>query len=590
MNTRSGPAWAVLTLVIAAQLSGGFELFDARWNSSLLRIAALPEVTEPIVIVRIDDRTLDAHPEPTILWNPLFAEVVDATAAGGADVLAVDFLLLSLIGQFEPERGLPLVSAMGRARGGGLGIVNIALGAGDASSTDVPLKKPASLIEVAGSSALGLANLTRDTDGVIRRQELGCGEPYALAVAAARVAGRDTLDCATMPIRFRDTGGQWPGVSMEEVLQRSRAGDEAWLKQELGGKIVLLGATARGMEDVFVTPLLAVEGRLTPGIEVHAHVLHTLLSGDPPVPLPWWAAAALLLLLGGVAVLSGERRGPRSGAATLAGLGAAWLGLGGGLAATTGLIAPFGGPLLAIFGPGLVAGMGRFHAERQQRRQLASTLGSYVNEHVLRQLLEDPGAAGIHGAERVVTVLMADIVGYSSFAEGRDPAEVVGVLNEYFGEMTEAVQANGGTVDKFIGDGLMAIFGAPVALEADGAPNAVATARDMERRLERLRVGWAKRGLPALDIGIGVHTGPAVVGNMGSHRKMEYTVIGDAVNVAARIESATRRFGVRVLISGATMERLDDPPPATDLGGVHVKGREADVHMWSLNPAAVSLG
>ena len=164
------------------------------------------------------------------------------------------------------------------------------------------------------------------------------------------------------------------------------------------------------------------------------------------------------------------------------------------------------------------------------------------------------------------------------------------MLNEYFGEMTEAVQDHGGTVDKFIGDGFMAIFGAPLALPADGAPNAVAAARDMERRLERLQEAWVRRGLPELDIGIGVHTGQAVVGNMGSRRKMEFTVIGDAVNVAARIEATTRRFGVRILVSGETMERLTDPPPAADLGGVKVKGRDADVHMWSLNPRDVSLG
>ncbi len=589
MTLRTVPAWAAVLLLLLAQVGGCFDLFDARTNGRLLGVAELPAVTEPIVVIGIDDRTLDAHPKPMILWNPQYAEVVDAAAAAGADVLAFDLLFLSLIGEHQPSAGLPLVSAMARARGGGLEIVNIALGAGDASSEDVPLKMPSRMIQ-AGSSAVGLANLTHDGDGAIRRQELGCAEPFALTVAVARAAEREVADCATVPIRFRKTAGAWPGPSMQDVLEHHRGGDAAWLKDQLGGRILLLGATSRRLDDHFVTPLLGVDGRLTPGIEVHAHTLHTILSGDAPSPLPAWAVAALMLLLGGGAVWFGASRGPRSGPLLLFALASAWAVVAAGLSTRAGLLPPFGGPLLVVVVPGLAAAMARFAAEREQRRALAATLGSYVNEHVLQALLADPEVAGIHGAERTVTVLMADIVGYSSFSESRDPAEVVGVLNEYFGEMTEAVQDHGGTVDKFIGDGFMAIFGAPLALPADGAPNAVAAARDMERRLERLQEAWVRRGLPELDIGIGVHTGQAVVGNMGSRRKMEFTVIGDAVNVAARIESTTRRFGVRILVSGETMERLTDPPPAADLGGVKVKGRDAEVHMWSLNPRDVSLG
>jgi adenylate cyclase len=131
----------------------------------------------------------------------------------------------------------------------------------------------------------------------------------------------------------------------------------------------------------------------------------------------------------------------------------------------------------------------------------------------------------------------------------------------------------------------MAIFGAPLPLPDDGAPQAVDAALEMERRLEQLQIGWAARGLPELDIGVGIHTGEAVAGNMGSARKMEYTVIGDAVNVAARIESTTRRFDTRVLVSGAVVERLHDPPGLTDLGEVSVKGRAEPVRLYAVHRA-----
>jgi adenylate cyclase len=232
-----------------------------------------------------------------------------------------------------------------------------------------------------------------------------------------------------------------------------------------------------------------------------------------------------------------------------------------------------------------VAGaLARLGKERAARQKLARTLGSYVNPHVMAALLADPDAVGIGGSIRTVTVLMADIVGYSTFAEDRPPEQVVDVLNEYFEAMTRVIQTNGGTVDKFMGDGLLAVFGAPLPLPQDGAPNAVAAARGMEKALEGLQEGWRKQRLPELDIGIGIHTGPAIVGNMGSVLKMEYTVIGDAVNVAARIETTTRKFGVRVLISGETMERIEDKPDAADLGEVQVKGRAQPVRMWSLAP------
>jgi adenylate cyclase len=510
---------------------------------------------------------------------------VDAATEAGADVVAIDMLFMSLIGQFQPEQGFPLVGALARARGAGTAVVTQALQAADDAEVQGRIQKPHPYIQ-AGSTAVGLSNLTTDPDGLVRRQELGCEEPVSFPLAVARLSGRVPADglphCAIVAIRFRDTGGRWPGVSMQEVVERRRAGDADWLAEQLGGKIVLLGSTAPSLDDHFMTPLVPVEGRMTPGLELHAHTLHTLLSDDALSPLGTPATLVVLLALGLMSMMAGARMGSRLTLAGLVVLALAWA-IAAALAATRlGALVPLGGPLLACVAPGVAAALSRLASERRARRQLAETLGSYVNEHVLDALLNDPEAGGIHGAHREVTVLMADIVGYSTFAESRSPAEVVGLLNEYFSEMTEAIQETGGTVDKFIGDGLLAIFGAPLPLPSQGAPQAIEAAREMQRRLLGLQEVWAGRGLPALDIGIGIHTGSGVVGNMGSHRKMEYTVIGDAVNVAARVESATRRFGVRVLVSDATMELLSERPAARDLGEVEVKGRRRTVRLWAL--------
>lgn len=579
-TARLLPALAGVLVVVTAQLLGAFELPDRRARDRLLGWSRLPPVTEPIVIVGIDEATLDRYPKPLLLWTPEHAAVLDAAREAGARAVGLDLHLAVRLADFVPGLADPLLGSLAQARAAGLPVVLQAIQTADEGDRQGQLEPPHRLYQL-GASATALANLTLDPDGVVRRQELGCEGPQTFAVALATAIGQERERCRTVPIRWRATGGAWPSVPFHEVVER--AGDAAWLKENLEGRVVLVGSIAPSLLDHQRTPLQPIERRLTPGVEIHAHALHTLLSDDAPRSPGRGLTAALLIVLGlGSGWLGGTRR-PRTAAL---GCGALVLGWTGALGlAGDGVLLPVSAPLLAATAPGLLAALRRWSDERRTRRQLTRTLGSYVNEHVLAELLEHPASGGISGAKRTVTVLMADIVGYSTFSENRDPAEIVAVLNEYFGAMTEAVQDCGGTVDKFIGDGFMAIFGAPLPLPDDGAPQAVDAALEMERRLEQLQIGWAARGLPELDIGVGIHTGEAVAGNMGSARKMEYTVIGDAVNVAARIESTTRRFDTRVLVSGAVVERLHDPPGLTDLGEVSVKGRAEPVRLYAVHRA-----
>ncbi len=580
LRAFAGPAVAVALAV--AQGAGAFDLADERLRDRLLRADRLPAVVEPIAVVGIDEASLLAFPQPLVLWGGVLAEVVDAAAEAGAAAVGLDFLLTGTVADWFPGAPEELAPALVRARAAGVPVVLQAIQVADERGRPGALSKPAPLYQL-GAGGVGLANVTLDADGVVRRQELGCEEPDAFALTVGRLArpGASLAGCATMPIRWRGTGGRWAGPSVAEVVQRRRAGDVGWLRDALGGRILLVGSVAPSLGDHFRTPLFPLEERLTPGVEIHAHALHTLLSGDAPAPLPLPAALLGVLLIGLASTALGLRAPPGIAAGAAAG-GVALLGIAVARGLEGGTLLPAVAPGLAAVLPGVAAAAARYSGERTTRRRLASTLGSYVNPHVLAAVLEDPEAAGIRGARRTVTVLMADILGYSSFSEDRAPEEVVGVLNEYFTAMTEAIQAEGGTVDKFIGDGLLAIFGAPLPLPGDGAEPALAAAQAMSRQLDVLRASWRARGLPELDIGVGVHTGEAVVGTIGSPRKMEFTVIGDAVNVAARIETATRRFGRRILLSQGTVERLGAPPPLTDLGEVPVKGRKQPVRLYGL--------
>ena len=582
IRLRATAGLAVAAALALAQASGAFDLGDERLRDRQLRGASLPPVAEPIAVVGIDEASLDAFPQPLVLWGSVLAEVVDAATEAGAAAVGLDFLLKGTVADWFPGAAEELAPALVRARLAGVPVVLQAIQVADERGRPGALSKPAPLYQL-GAGGVGLANVTLDPDGVVRRQELGCEDPDAFALTLGRLARPDaTLPrCLTMPLRWRDTGGRWPGPSVQDVVEHRRAGDGAWLKEALGGRILLVGSVAPSLGDHFRTPLLPIEDRLTPGVEIHAHALHTLYSADAPAPWHRGVELLVVLLLG----LGSAAAGVRMGAGRAGGLAAGGLlgwGLLSGAALSSGLLVPLVAPALALVLPGVAAAAARFSGERATRRRLASTLGSYVNPHVLAAVLADPDAVGIQGARRRVTVLMADIVGYSTFSEDRPPEEIVGVLNEYFTEVTEAIQAAGGTVDKFIGDGLLAIFGAPLPLETDGAEQAVAAAMEMSRRLDGLAGRWRARGLPELDIGIGVHTGDAVVGNIGSPRKMEFTVIGDAVNVAARIESTTRSFSRRILLSEGTVERLRQPPPLTDLGEVQVKGRRQPVRLYGL--------
>jgi len=565
---RAVPALVALGIV-AAQAVGAFDGFDDRIRDGLLRSADLAPRDDAVVVIGIDDATLAANPAPLLLWEGSHAAVVDRLVAARVRAIGIDLVLASRPGAFLADWAEELSPALVRARAAGVPVVLVASQAG--SGEGATFQQPDPLW--AASSRVALANLTVDPDGVVRRQESPCEGTQPLAWVLADALGRPAPTCTTTPIRWR--AGRTPRVGYSSVATASPSA--------LAGAVALIGFEAPSVQDHHRTPLTGLEDRLTPGVEIHAHLLHTLLSDDAPRSVP---GAALLLCLGlafGSALLGRDLRPSHgalgSGALALLAVGAARAGLGAGL------WLPVVGPLLAASLPGIAAALGRLSRERAHRQQLSSTLGAYVNEHVLSAVLADPEAAGIRGARRTVTVLMADIAGYSSFSEHREPEEVVEVLNEYFGAMTEVIQDAGGTVDKFIGDGLMAIFGAPLQLPGDGAAPAVDAALDMEAALLGLQERWAARGIPRLDIGIGIHTGEAVVGNLGSHRKMEYTVIGDAVNVAARIESATRSLGRRILISEETLSRIASPPAADDLGPVTVKGREQPVRLFGLGGA-----
>jgi adenylate cyclase len=342
-------------------------------------------------------------------------------------------------------------------------------------------------------------------------------------------------------------------------------------------KIVFVGVSASGLHDAFETPFA---GGKMPGIQVHASVADDFLSnrfmrpesrglrigmvmalallvGVAAAIVPaWWAAAIFAAIIGAFVV-----------GATRQFAGGTWINI----------TQPAFASSLALFG-----GVGyQYFFEGREKRKMKRLFGQYVSRDVYEQLVANPNLARLGGQRRQMTVLFSDIRGFTTVSERGQPEDIVAILNEYFTRMVDIVFAHKGTLDKFVGDMVMALFGAPLD-DPNHAEHAVDAALEMIRELDRLNQKWAAEGRTPLDIGIGISTGPMIAGNIGSEAIMSYTVIGDAVNLGARLESLNKEYGTRIIISEATRQALGDRYQLRPLGTVVVKGKTRPVEIFEV--------
>jgi adenylate cyclase len=344
-------------------------------------------------------------------------------------------------------------------------------------------------------------------------------------------------------------------------------------------RIVVVGVAGEGLRDVFVTPF--AEGRM-PGAEIHANAIDAWRAGRTLTPVP---AAQ-----GGVATLALSLAIGVTGAflsAWLTGIAAIVL-VGGWVWANAWLFGqgrwwPLAAPLVAMAAAFVGNLAWEYLVEGREKRKVKQLFSRYVAKDVYDQLLADPSRAKLGGTRRHMTVLFSDMRGFTALTEKGLPEDIVAQLNEYFTRMVKVLFENHGTLDKFVGDMVMALFGAPLD-DDEHAEHAVQAALAMVRALEVLNAEWQSFGLPRLDIGIGINTGDMVAGNIGSASIMSYTVIGDAVNLGARLESLNKEYGTRIIISEATRSRLKGQYDIRPLGSVTVKGKSQAVAIFEVRP------
>ena len=348
-------------------------------------------------------------------------------------------------------------------------------------------------------------------------------------------------------------------------------------------KIVFVGTTASGLFDVFETPF--AHGKM-PGIQIHAAVADDILSNRFIRPASEWVRAASVvagaLVVGVAAALFPAWWATLAAFAVMAVI--AWWAT---FLFTNGVWFNLTQPVLAS-SFALLGGVGyQYFFEDREKRRVKQLFGRYVSKDVYAVLMANPGLARLGGQRREMSVLFSDIRGFTTVTERGQPDEIVGMLNEYFSSMVNLVFKHGGTLDKFVGDMVMALYGAPLD-DPDHADHAVQTALAMIAELGRLNARWKEEGkYSGLDIGIGINTGPMIAGNIGSEAIMSYTVIGDAVNLGSRLESLNKQFGTRIIISDATRQQLKGEYECRPLGDVVVKGKTRPVAIFEVvGPAA----
>jgi adenylate cyclase len=486
---------------------------------------------------------------------------------------------------------------------------------GGRGETRVPLAPMAraNLPELtAAAREVGYFNFLPDADGSCRRVPLAIrfGDQIAvpLSLALLRVYRPD----AALAIRFADYGVQsvrWGSVSIpvaedgqmlinyrgpERTFRYVSAADvlaERPPAAVVRDKLVLVGVTAAALADVRVTPFAGfVAGRESrasagsmPGVEIHANVLDNILRGDF-IMQPKWAVlidvaviAAMALVLG---LLLHYARG-LSGALVTLGLlagyvvGSQWLFL------SSGWPLSFVYPLLAIILTYVAVSLHHYLVEAAEKRKIRTAFGLYLSPSLVRLVSEQPQMLKLGGDKRELTVMFSDIRGFTSISERFEPEVLVEILNEFLGGMTDVIFAHDGTLDKYIGDAIMAVWGAPVP-QTDHAVRACQAAVGMVSRLRLMGRDWLRRGLPILDIGIGLNSGPMVVGNMGSARRLSYTVIGDNVNLGARLESLNKLYGSSIIAAESTVQAAAGVVVARELDLVRVKGKRQAVRIFEI--------
>jgi adenylate cyclase len=530
---------------------------------------------DDIVVVEIDDVTFDELDLRFPFPRSLHGRVIDAISAGGPKAIAYD---IEFREPTQVREDNALITAVARAGPDKVVLADTQPNAEGESGVFGGQEVLDRIGARAGNTQLG-----DDSDGVRRRVPYEVGGLKTFPLVAAEVAEgseieEDDLGGESAWIDFAGPPGTYPAVSFSRVLNGEVD------PQTFADKIVVVGVSDPSFKDITPTSTASGDEPMS-GQEAHANAIATALEGFPLQSVPLGFDLLLIALMGLVAPAACYRLPTLRALALALGAGAIYL-VAAQLAFNDGRIWPVVYPMLALT-IGIVSSLAvNYLLEAFERQRVRDTFARFVPEQVVGEVLErTDDDLRLGGRRMVVTVLFSDIRGFTTFSEARPPEEVLEILNRYHEEMTEAVMGHGGTLVSFMGDGIMAVFGAPLE-QPDHADRALAAALGMlSVRLPRFNRWMHERGVgEEFQIGVGLNSGPVMVGNVGSRRRLDYTAIGDTVNTAARLEGMTKGTPHSLFIADATRELLTGEIELAFVDSMPLRGRAEEIRVWA--PAA----
>ena len=374
-------------------------------------------------------------------------------------------------------------------------------------------------------------------------------------------------------VNYRGGNKTFPHYSVYDVINKKIP------KEALKDKIILIGATAIGIYDMRVAPFSSV----FPGVEIHANVIDNILHQDFLFRPGWIGAIDILIIIAAGLILGVllPRFGPVAGAFATLAIFASFTAGNLFLFTDKGIWLNFVYPSISILTIYTSVTLLRYMTEEKEKKKVRNAFQYYMTSSVVNEVLKDSDKLKLGGEKKVLSVLFSDIRGFTTISEQMTPEMLVHFLNEYLTVMTDIVFKHDGVLDKYMGDAIMAMYGAPLE-QKDHPLRACRTALDMMKALKHLHKSWEKQGLPQIDIGLGISTGPMVVGNMGSERRFDYTVMGDTVNLGSRLEAINKMYGTNIIISEETYSAVRDHFICRELDAVRVKGKDRPVKIYEL--------
>ena len=587
--------------------------------------------TSPVAVIAIDEETYQTPPfkgSPTLTWTTELGRVLSAVIDGGAKVVGFDIVFPTSIEQSELPFGDDLLGARMRgfdrpflrslAKGASAGKVVL----GETLSGEGP--SPGQRIAVGQQKNIRPLNVFSDPDDVVRRVPLmfrtdGEQIPSMALELAARAlntepllaeSGRVTLGGYLIPsavpntltLNFEGGANDIRTFSLADLRACVERNNADFFRREFAGKIVIFG-TLLGSEDrKFTSKRLAtgLDGARAPrcalppaqpspgqfkrgsiaGVYIHATAVHNLMTEDAVVEPGRLAATLIAIAFAALAGLAARMLAPGAAAVVFLGIFAIWTCL-ATFAFTKALALPLSEPFLAGLSS-MIAIVGyRLGVTDKGERLLRKSFALYLAPQVIDRMLASRKLPVLGGETREVTVFFSDLEGFSSISEKMTPAELVAFINEYLSAMTDIIESRGGYIDKYIGDSIVAVFGAP-ADDRDHASNAAHAALGCRARLEELNQGSAAFKGYKVAHRMGLNSGEALVGNIGSRRRFNYSVMSDAVNVASRLEGTNKYYGTTIVASEMTVALTGSKFAWRELDAVRVQGRSAPVKIYEL--------